>query len=604
MLGVLLAVTIALTLLGMVQLDRVWGRLGELQRSQARLEEAIIRLEQRAAVTNPAGAAAAVQTSLGQDAWAVPGVPIVRSPRPDWINDPRGQPGFTSGGTITEAIESELATLTPYIGATAAARRINELVIERLADYHPATLQMQGVLAEAWQIDPDRRWLRVKVRDNAVWSDGEPVTAGDIRFTIDFLADTRINAIRFRATYSGIGEVRVISEKVAEFRFVEPVYINVDAALRLPVLAEHVYSAFPPEQYNTSTGLVFGSGPYRLAELDAANQWVPGRPIELVRNPRHTGRSPAPDTMRFVVMTSPQARLAAIDNGEVDLIRSSADQYTAVSRRSGNTLQLFSWPCIQSGPHAIIWNCGARPDGKPTPFADRRVRLAMTHAIDRERLGRDFFEGLSGPVPTGPFSPTTAANDPAIAPWPFDMKRAGELLDEAGWKQTADGTRRDPAGNPLRFSIMLQRSSEKLAALLRDQFGALGAECTTIPFDNAEQALKAHDFDGIVYGWSPDSPEVNPYQRFHSASITGGGDNSGQWATPEADALIAEARRTMDPAQRDALWRKFHAIVHAEQPYTYLYARPWFTIASPRIGNIVPYPMGLLKAEMFVRSSP
>lgn len=586
----------------MLQLDRVWKRLDAVQVSQRSIEESIARLEKSVAdrpATPPTARAA-----TGDD-WAIPGVAVVRRPRPEWVHDPRREPDFSVGGTITEALDAEFDSMTPYVAIGAVVRRVQEVALERLGDYHPETLEMQGVLAEAWQADPNGRWLRVKIRDDANWSDGKPVLASDVRFTIGLIKNTVYPTERFRPLYAGVSGVEVISDKVAEFRFSEAFYSNVDIALRLAPLAEHVYGVLTPERFKASTGLVFGSGPYMLPDFNIENQWAKGRPVEFVRNPRYRGDPRPADAVRFTMLKDAGARLAALEKGEADLIRATPEQVAKARADAGSGVRALAWPSIPAGAMSIIWNCGKRPDGTPTVFGDARVRLAMTRALDRERLNQDLFGG-EGRVVSGPFRWDSAQADPAIRPWGFDPAAAERTLTDAGWERGDDGVRRDAEGRELAFTILLSRTlpaPEVIAAALRDRFAAVGARCETLISEGAplQQAGQTHDFDGLVLAWSPDGPESTPQQRFHSASIAKGGENWGQWSNAKADALMDNARRELDPERRAALWRSLHAIMHAEQPHTFLLARPWFTLHSARLGNVRPTPMGLEKPEMYVR---
>src|SRR5690606_20840785 len=99
----------------------------------------------------------------------------------------------------------------------------------------------------------------------------------------------------FRSTLNVIDKVEVVSDKVVDFIFKEPMFTNLDAALTMNVLPKHVYSQFTPTQINESTALVFGSGAFRLEVFDPNNQWTPGQTLRLVRNESYWGRKPPLD---------------------------------------------------------------------------------------------------------------------------------------------------------------------------------------------------------------------------------------------------------------------------------------------------------------------
>src|SRR5690606_2605372 len=166
-------------------------------------------------IAGPGGAAAAEKDA----SWAREGGAKVEWwPVPNFVTDPTKNPDFAVGGTFTEIFEAQPPTYTPYRYADVYGRRIVDVVCESLGQYHPQTLKLQGVLAEAWQYDTGGLWLRVKIRDNARYSDGVPVTAEDVRFTFhDIAFNPEIEADRFRSTLNVIDKVEVVSDKVVDF---------------------------------------------------------------------------------------------------------------------------------------------------------------------------------------------------------------------------------------------------------------------------------------------------------------------------------------------------------------------------------------------------
>jgi len=99
--------------------------------------------------------------------------------------------------------------------------------------------------------------------------------------------------------------------------------------------------------------------------------------------------------------------------------------------------------------------------------------------------------------------------------------------------------------------------------------------------------------------WSASSPESDPYQLWHSASIQNQGDNFAQWNSPEADRLIDLGRATLDDDERMRVWHRLHQLIHDEQPYTFLLALPWIRFIDRDVANIHPYPSGLNKEEWY-----
>ena len=130
---------------------------------------------------------------------------------------------------------------------------------------------------------------------------------------------------------------------------------------------------------------------------------------------------------------------------------------------------------------------------------------------------------------------------------------------------------------------------------VRDSFARAGVEVNTRPLEwqvLLERIKSTRDFDAVMLGWSG-TLEGDPYQIFHSDAIAPPGDNAIHYSNPELDALIEEARMTLDEEQRMATWHEVHRIMHEDQPYTFLVARESTLFYDGRIRNIHETPLGL-----------
>lgn len=542
-------------------------------------------------------------------AWARPDVEILWQPAWDFARDPRDQPGYRPGGEFTEAFEAQPSKLTPVLGEDTYSRRIQDQVCDRLAEYDPETLDLRGTLAEAWQYDPAGMWLRVKIRDEARFSDGTPVTAEDVRWTFhDYVNNPELETESLRSILTQIDRVEVIDERVAEYHFKEPNAYNLSAALQIYVLPSHFYQRFTPTQINQSTSLVMGSGPFKMKTLDPDNQWSPGQDIVLVRNELYWGPRPALAGLRFRTITNEQARLTAFRNGEVDMINPASPQFVEVvdEPRWDETAHSLKWVNMRSGYSFVAWQCGPR-NGKLTPFHDKRVRRAMTHLLDRERMIRDIWSGI-GEVAVGPNNPPSPAANPSIEPYPYDLSLARSLLEEAGWvDRDGDHVLENERGDE--FSFEFTRSSgsqisERIAKFVTDSCAAVGIRCTDRPVDWAmyDQILKTRDFDALIMAWSASAPESDPSQIWHTDSIQNQGHNFIQWDAGQ-DEIIERIRTTLDFEQRMQAFHEFHSLVHEEQPYTFVRIAPWLRFISKEFANVHPYPKGLEQREYFAPAS-
>ena len=601
-----------LVLLGMVQRDRDRVLNRDILEKIAGVEQQIAQLRTdsdrfRGSSTDGPAASPTAGPKSRDESWARPGVPIAWQAPWTFTTDPRSIKGYTTGKAFTEIFEAQLAKLTPYIQTDVYGRRILDVVAEMLASYDPKTLRLRGVLAEAWQADPAGLWLRVKLNDRARFSDGKPVTAEDVRWTFhDFVMNPQIEAQRTRSIIGDIiDKVVIVNDRTVDFLFKQAFFSNLDSALTLYVLPKHFYERISPAKINEGTGLLMGSGPYKLERLSIEDQWTPGQTVELVRNELYWGETPALDRMRFQAINDELARLTAYRNGEGDMITPSAPQFASLGNDTefAASNQMFNWTNMRSGNSFIAWNAGERR-GKKTPFHDPRVRRAMTMLIDREKMIKDIWRGL-GTVSKGSFLPGTPGSDPSLKPWPFDPPAALALLADAGWKdRDGNGTLEEESGREFEFEFLFFTGGEiaqRIALFVKDSLAKAGIKVIPngVDWSVGDPIRKQRDFDAITMGWGANSPESDPKQIYHSDSMKDQGDNFAQWSNPEADRLIDLGRVTLNNEERFAIWRQFEKVMHDDQPYTWIRVQPWLRLVKSDVRNVNPYPFGLTPGEFF-----
>ncbi|MBC7771150.1 MAG: ABC transporter substrate-binding protein, partial [Pyrinomonadaceae bacterium] len=470
------------------------------------------------------------------------------------------------------------------------------------------TLKRQGLLAEAWQMDPEGLWLRARLRPGVRFSDGVPLTTEDIRWTFhDYVMNEQNDAERERSILrDSIKEVRVLDERTVEFVFVQRLFTNAENALSMFILPKHIYSTLSPAQINQSTGLMVGSGPFKMKDFSVTRQWSPPADIVLERNEQYWSNKPALAGIRYKGINEEVARLNAFNKGEADMITPSAPQFVSKSEDEEwqARTQFLKWVNMRSGYSFIAWNCGER-NGKLTPFHDKRVRLAMTYALDREKMIQNIWKGV-GVVAKGNMNPDAPGANKAIKPYPWDVAKAKALLKEAGWEdRNGDGTLEDANGNNFEFEFSFAGGSEigeKIAKFVKDSYESIGIRVKLRSSEWAvyQDLMKKRDFDAITLGWGASGPESDPKQIYHSDSIKNQGDNFSQWASKEGDRCIDEGRKEMDFDKRQEWWQKLEAVLHEEQPYTFVRVPPWTRFVSIRFGNVNPYPKGLQADEFFM----
>jgi peptide/nickel transport system substrate-binding protein len=592
-----------LMLLVMVQVDRQWERLTTMEglmREQVQdlrsLRTGLQRLQDELAAGE-----FALSTGGGQ----AQGLP----PAFDRVRQMTERPDYAAGDWLVRAFPTGLATLTPYVSSDAYASEVQVYVLESLLQRDPDTLEWQGLLAESWMFSEDGMTLTFRLQPGLRFSDGEPLTAHDVAFTFRFVMDERIAAPRSRAYLEKLESVEALDDLTVVFTFAEPYFNALQLAGGLDVLAEHFYARYldEPETFNQSRGILLGSGPYRLAD---PLSWTPdsGR-VELERNPRYWGPiDPAFDRLVWRVIQNDSARLTTFRNGEIDVYGARPREYArlrddAALRERAETYEYMS---PTAGYAYIAWN--QERGGEPTRFADPRVRLAMSHLTDVQRVIEEVMLGYAEPA-VSPFNPRSPQHDPELKPIAYNVERAQELLAEAGYRErNADGILINEAGEPFIFDLVFFQDNEdtrRMVLFLRDIYARAGILLQPRPTEWSVMLdlLNRKDFDAITLAWTS-GVETDIFQMFHSSQTVSGGDNFIHYRNPELDRAIEAARSEVDEAKRMGLWRQAERILYEDQAYTFLMRRQTLAFIDRRIENLQQTQLGLnlsaIPVEIFV----
>ena len=578
-------------LLTMYMIDRQWAKLAEMQETLAEQAEDLRglrgmlrgldgRIESGAAVSGPASASESVPPAFRR-AWEA-------SQRPD----------YAQGDWLVTAFGTGLKTITPLISTDAYASEVQGYVLESLLTRDPGTLAWNGLVARDWKVSEDGLKFTFRLREDVKFSDGVALTAKDVAFTFRFIMDPRIAAPRDRAYLEKIASVEATGPYEVVFTFKEPYFNSLSLAGGMAILPEHFYAPYleQAETFNQSKGLLLGSGPYRLKDPKG---WTPDQGfVELERNPRYWGPVQPPyERVLWKVIANDSARLTTFRNGEIDAYNARPIEYKRLLDDEGLTKRArhLEYMSPVAGYSYIGWN--EERGGKPTRFADKRVRQAMTLLTDRARIIQDIFLGYAEPA-VSPFSPSSRQHDPALLPRGFDLSQAKRLLAEAGYTdRNGDGVLEGPDGAPFRFELVYFQDNEdtkRMVLLLKDLYARAGVLLEPKPTEWSVMLdlLNKKDFDAITLGWTS-GVEIDIFQMFHGSQTVAGGDNFIGYKNPELDRLIDQARSTVDEAERMPLWQACERILYEDQPYTFLMRRQSLVFIDRRIQNLEVTKLGL-----------
>ena len=497
---------------------------------------------------------------------------------------------YALGGWFIGSFSNTLQTITPLVATDAYASGVHSYVLESLLTMDSDTLKWQGKLAKSWQVSDDGLVITFQLREDVVFSDGEPFDSSDVVFTFNFIMNEDIKAPSLRAYYKQIKSVEANGKYEVTFTFSEPYFKALAFSGGMDILAKHFYEPYlkKPEEFNQSKGLLIGTGPYRLS--DPKNWKTDQDNLELIRNNRYWGPvQPSFDRVMWNIIQNDSARLTTFRNGDIDLYEDAQPidfDKLKDDKQLNEISDRFSYVSPTSGYGYIGWN--QKIGGETTRFADVRVRQAMTWLIDKQKIVDDVFLGYRQPA-VSPFGEGSPQHDPALKPRKQDIAKGKALLKEAGFEdRDGDGVIEDKDGKPFEFKLIYfgnRESTKRMVLLLKDMYARAGIKLIPIPSEWPVmlEHLDKRDFEAITLGWGG-TIESDLFQIFHSDQIKEG-DNRTAYNSPELDKIIDEARKTIDEKQRMLLWQKAEKILFDELPYTFLTRRMEMGFATKRIKN-------------------
>jgi len=473
--------------------------------------------------------------------------------------------------------------LTP--DAASVEEQAARLVFEPFVDFDAGGRAQPALLAELptrsnGGISADGRTIRYRLRTGVTWSDGVPVSAHDVLFTLRAILDPR-NPVRSHAGYDLIDRAYAIGERVVVLHLKRAwapapmTYFSYGGLSAQFVLPAHVLSAQAPLEHSAfSAAPSVGDGPYRFL------WWRRGEGLRYAANPRYWRGKPRVETLDVRTIPDPTTNLLLLQSGELDWNLLAPAQLAVVS---GDPQLAFV-----RVPTAVV--AGLAFNTEHRPVSDARIRRALAMSIDREAISRKITLGFY-PV-TNMIQPRFSwAFDPSVREPSYDPHAADDLLDRAGWPRGPDGVRRR-AGTPLRLTYVQfpetatgVRVATAVQAALRDR----GIEVSIKSVSNAQLflprtgVLAQGAFDLAYVPWTmgadPDDSAV---------LACGAPSNYMRWCDSRVERLEQAALTQTLPAARKRIYAQIGRIVADQVPILYLFNADYVYAYRKRLRGFAP----------------
>jgi ABC-type transport system substrate-binding protein len=620
-----IALIVTLVLLSLITIVNVWQadnteeQVIELQRRVSSLKSAqdkiLKKLESGVAVSGSRGSSGGARGNAGsQNKYraALQDESNILEPRSREII-PEDAP---DGGTLRRRLGSDPKGFNWLTENGADVQMISEYVHNTFAERDlDKPDKFVPELAYKVEVSDDYTEYTIHIRDDVYWQTpnvdtskekyawiedaDKKLTAEDCVFTFNLLQNPQVQAGSTKNYFKDMKTAKVVDENTFKVVWNKKTHQSLSATLTMFPLPKWLYTRtedgddIPKE----SLGLKFnshwanrhpvGTGPYTFENFE------PGSKIKLERNPDFWGDKPPIEGIEFQIVKKPQTGYLRAKADKLDFTSLNPPLYKQHIEEGGSSSPFEQGKLEYKKVDRFVYYYIGWNSDKPL-FSDRRVRTAMTHALNRKGIIDNVLHGL-GHIQYGPYYYKHPANNPDVEPLAYDLDKSRKLLKEAGWSdEDGDGVREkkiDGKTREFKFDILAysKPTTRAYLSVYKEDLRKIGIQMNPrqVSWPTMQKKMDERDFDAYTGGWAL-AWGIDPYQIWHSSQAdTPKGSNRVGFRNERADEIIETLRKTFDKKKRKKLYHEFHKIVHREQPYTFFYAPKTVYAWQPRLENVV-----------------
>jgi peptide/nickel transport system substrate-binding protein len=463
-------------------------------------------------------------------------------------------------GTVIMALDESPRNLDPRIGTDASSERLIQLIFSSLVK-RSITYDIEPDLALSWEI-PNPTTYIFHLRTDATFHDGRPLTSRDVVFTFRSVLSGAIQTPK-AGTYRLVESVNAPDDHTVVFKLKEPF------APFLWNLTRGAIGIIPDGSPTNFAQNPVGSGAYKFV------RYVPDSEVVLERNENYYGKKPILSRFVFKIIPETIVRALELRKGSVDIALDVLTPDLVEALRGNKNLEVLLAP--GTNYQYIAFNL------EDPLFSDLRVRKAIAHAIDRDKIIKFLWRGQAEAAP-GIIPPNNWSYAGDVATYAYDPARARELLREAGRENLS-----------FTYRTSTDDTGRLIAAVLQQQLREVGIqmdirsnEFATFYADVVKGNFQMYSLRWIGGNNDPDILNL----VFHSMMVPPNGANRGRYANAEVDRLIDFARREVDTEKRKTAYQRIQRIVAEELPYVSLFYVDNVAVYNKRIGGMKLFPAG------------
>jgi peptide/nickel transport system substrate-binding protein len=464
-----------------------------------------------------------------------------------------------TGGTLRFGISDDVTLIS--LVTTKPSQWVYGTMFDQLVSYDPKTYKVRPELAESWTTSADGMEWALALRKDVKWHDGKPFTSADVKFTLDAVMDTKVNAGYHRPNLGSVKSVETDGDYAVRLKMSKP-----DNEL-INLLGDflHMFPAHLLKGVDLNKAADFVARPVGTGAFTFKGHVI-GTSYTVAANPTYWKGRPKLDEIVFKVIPDGNTMVSQLKAGELDFtMQLAANQVSALA---GDARLRTEWVPTIGYWHLFINN-------KNPMVADAKTRQALAYGMDRPRMLKEILEG-QGSLAAGPVSPLlTAWRNTSLQPYPYDVSKAKALLAEAGWTPGPDGILQKTINGkvtPFKADLIIipfRAAWADIGLVVQQNWKQLGIDVQLKNQDTNTGfgAVQAGNYVFYIGNRGPIPSPADVRRRFTCDS----GGNWDRYCNPQVDKLLAEIQTTPDQAKQKSLYDQVQQLMHEDQGSLFLF---------------------------------
>jgi peptide/nickel transport system substrate-binding protein len=503
-----------------------------------------------------------------------------KSPQAENVR-PKGDKPPAFGDILVRGDIGDASNLIPLLASDSASHTVAGMVFNGLVKYDK-NMNVVGDLAESWDITHNGLVITFHLRKGVKWHDAKPFTSADVLYTYQVTTDPK-TPTAYAGDFLKIKKAEALDDFTFRVTYDKP-FAPALISWASAILPKHLLAG----RDITKSPLMrhpIGTGPYKFKE------WVAGQKIVLVSNDDYFEGRPYIDGRITRIIPDTATMFLELRAQNIGMMGLTPLQYT---RQTDNNLFKENFKKYRYLSFAYTY---LGYNLKNPFFMDKRVRQAISYAINKDEIVSGVLLGLGKPA-TGPYKHGTWAHNDKVKTYNYDPAKARELLKQAGLVDTNNDGVLEKDGKPFEFEILTNQGNEtrqKCAEIIQRQLKEVGISVKIRIVEWSAfvtNFINKRRFDAVILGWTiPLDPDA--YDVWHSSKTAAEELNFISYKNPEADDVLEKGRSTFNQDERIKYYDRFQEILAEDQPYTFLYVPEDLIIISSRFRGIEPAPIGI-----------